>query len=225
MNEPTPQIFDQLTGLFYNFGPFFVAIFAQLWMVHQAQKWYEKVCTRKPPATSREKERYGLYFLGTILLSVIFFGVATVAWWRFNMKPDFHYTVEIDELDANQSITAPSYFTQDVQYNSDGRYIHNRKFVVIDDRPFRIGQQFSFLYAVAPPVACRAADGGLAQGATVTKLVVPYKGHASDTFHIEMRNGLPSLQSSDEVQTRADQSASRRLASLNTSSNGERPTK
>ena len=214
-SEISSDAINGLTSTFFNFGPFFLAIFAQVYIISKARAWYAEASTRtQPPVTSEERETYRYYFLGSIGVSIVLFGIAIWAWWALNIVSDHQYRFEIDGLRAEQSVDDPKYYSQDVQYPlRSGTYYHDTKFIVVDDRPIRQGDAFTIHYNINPAAAGQGTTGPLGTGSLTADLVVRYAGHREDRFHVTPDgNGHPTLVASSGGPTGAD--GERRLASL-----------
>jgi hypothetical protein len=196
--EMSSTVINGLTSTFFNFGPFFLAIFAQLYIIAKARTWYSEVCNRTEPLPStEERETYRYYFLGSMLLSLAVFAIAIWAWWLANVTPEHLYKFEITGLRAEQSVDDPEYFKQENWYRSQagGASSHSTRFVVDSERPIQNGDTFMVTYNINPALAqANANSGALGSGSASYDLPVRFSGRRFDRFRIATDgNGRPSL--------------------------------
>jgi hypothetical protein len=186
-DAPNGDLLGNLTKLFFDFGPYFLALFLQFFVIAKARSWYSEACLRKEaPATDEERHTYRYYFLGSIVASFVFFGIATYVWFVLNVKNDNQYRVVIDGLSADQSIDQPEYYRQVVAFG-DGNpstSVHRESFMIVSDTPIRKGQEFSFIYG-APPTP--------QAGSLMTTLTVEYAGMREETFRLDLSGKEPKL--------------------------------
>jgi hypothetical protein len=214
--DPSSDLVNTLTSAFFNFGPFFLAIFVQFFVIAKARAWYQEACVRQEPkASHEEQETYRYYFLGSIAASLAIFCIAVWAWWALNISSSHQYRFEIDGLAEAQQVSAvdKTAYSQDAWFYLKGSpSFHNVSFVIVSDRPIRKGDSFDIRYNVVPPITVPSTEQPLSAGSVTADLQVKYSGHPSDKFRIDVKDGHPIILSANP--TGSASVALRHLASL-----------
>ena len=197
--DPSSDLVNTLTSAFFNFGPFFLAIFVQFFVIAKARAWYQEACVRQqPPVSHEEQETYRYYFLGSIVASLAIFCIAVWAWWALNISSSHQYRFEIDGLAEAQQVgpaDTAAYFRDVYTRTSPSTPpSHDASFVIVSDHPIRNGEIFAIRYNAMPAAPVPTTDPqSLSTGSVTTYLQVTYSGHHDDKFRIATKGGVPTI--------------------------------
>jgi hypothetical protein len=182
--------FERTVQLAEQFGPFLFAVLFILVITRTAHGYYHDAITRADPHASVEERRtYRFYFLCSVWAGLVVMTLA-IGWWLYaNWRGSNFYQVAILNLKDNEMISA-DYFTKSVQRPlvSGGTPIHDVYLLILRDSPFRVGEKFPLSYYKLE----RAPESGLV-GVDPISLEITYSGKPLESFHVSVKDGVPSL--------------------------------
>jgi hypothetical protein len=189
--------FERVVQLALQFGPFLFAILFILVVTRTAYGYYNDCITRTaPPASAEERKTYRFYFLCSVWAGIAVMALS-IDWWVYaQSRGNNVYQVAIVNLKSDEYISA-DYFTKSVQRPvvRGGSPIHDDYLLVVQDKPFQIGDKFTFSYYKVAGV-----PGSGLVGVDPVELGVPTRVTAADENDSrpqilmgEVTQGPPSL--------------------------------
>jgi hypothetical protein len=200
---------ETLTRLAEQFGPFLFAILFILFVTRTARGYYVECMTRTaPPSTEQEQKTYRMYFVCSVWVGIVVMGLS-IGWWIYTQARGNHvYQISITDLDPDETILS-SYYSKDIPHPTmpNVRPPHDAYFLVVQDRPFELGDRLAFQYF-------HHSTGGAAigTGSAGKKIEVKYAGgnilryrlvsdQAGPRLEADARNdrGSPTVFTADDV--------------------------
>ena len=174
---------ESLVQLAYKFGPFLFSLLFLFVITKISHTYYQKVVTRlHPPPTTREISDYRLYFLSSVVFSILF-SIASGTWWWINSKNSKHVLqVTVQNAPSNVLITSNDADAYSKYESVQGpAAINNRtySFAFIRDAPFNRGDKIVFRYWISD-----GATGGLGSP-NVQKYGITYDGDAFPVYDVQ----------------------------------------
>jgi hypothetical protein len=203
------DLLEALSSLFFQFGPFFLALFLPLVILTKARAWYNDANVREsPPATEEERATYRLYFLGSVACSASVFFLSMLAWWLLNVVTEHTYQVAIVDLPPEKVVDSRYFHREDQRTTAAGAILHDVYFFIEQKSPIKKGQRFVFDYYDKTPAPTGNSSVALT-GATPIPLSVEYSGKSSEIFRLtpKGRNGFPALVPEDTSEVAASGSS------------------
>jgi hypothetical protein len=170
---------ESVTRLAEQFGPFLFAILFILVVTRTARGYYVDCMTRTaPPSTDQEQKTYRLYFLCSVWVGIAAMTMS-IGWWIYSQARGNHvYQFAIVNLGPDETILADYYFKNSPHPTVEGvAPMHDAYFLVVQDRPFQVGDRIAFQYFKIPKVE-KAPTGSTAIGVSISskQIEVVYSG-------------------------------------------------
>jgi len=172
-SAPKASDAQQWSEIAFKYGPFAFAIlfgFAALWLIRGARQ----VASSSQSAVKEQARTYWVMAAVATATCIIFAAVGTSYWLKINQSLNF-FRGQIKDLAAYEQVGADEfYFRTELKqvWQGEAEPLHNMHFVVIQRRPFALGQLFEVAY--------------FKQGASKrTTLKLAYDGEAYPAYRIE----------------------------------------
>jgi hypothetical protein len=187
------SILDDVVRSAEQFGPFLFAILFILVVTRTAHGYYRECNMRKdPPASEQERRTYRLYFICSVWCGIVAMALSIVWWGYAQLKGTYVYQIAIVGLREDESVLA-NYFQKRVPRPSvaGGIAVHDLYFLIVQEEPFRVGDNFSFDYYKIPQDAATAGSG--AAGIVPAPIEIKYGGNKSDIYRLTPDADSPRL--------------------------------
>lgn len=143
------ELIEFFTVIAFEQGPFFFSIFFMLVIVGMAHRCYRKVNLRtEPEASAEEKKCYKMYFLSSIMASLLLVFIS-VSWWMYAHAAKHTLRGAIIGLESTSKILAESdymYLRKTEKTLADDVRLVDYHFAIVRDAPFSHGQKFPILF-------------------------------------------------------------------------------
>jgi hypothetical protein len=180
-----------------QFGPFLFAILFILVVTRTAQGYYNEANTRtNPPASTQEVQTYKFYFMCSIWCGIVVMTLS-IAWWIYaQSRGSYVYQLAIVNLTPDEIVTADYYEQTHPHPVVVGAInLHDVYFIIVQERPFNVGDKFDFAFYQIPQVGA-----GLGAGVAGVPIQVTYAGRKQERYKLQIDgNGHVQLALAEEA--------------------------
>lgn len=183
------DLLARLSGLGWEYGPFFFAIFFTLIVTSRAHRYYQQVLQRTPPPSLEEELVYRRNLRLSIYSSIVLTSLAVI-WWLYIQVWVHKYVFqgEIASLGVQDQLapTRDYFHFRQTQRLVGKTYRVDWHFVLVRNKPFRDGEKFTLQYFPGDPQMDLIGQANAGYVGSPIELNLVYRAQDVDVHRYEL---------------------------------------